>query len=191
MSRSISASRLERADVLEMGAAHVVIATGASWRRDGVGRAPLRGRCRASTATASTRPTTSWRAPCRTGPVLDLSTTTTTTWAACWPRSCARRGLEVTLVTPAESASFWTHNTLDHDRIQTRLLELDVEHRRQPQGHGVPRRPCGDGLRLYGAAVRRFPAGSVVTVTARLPDDELAARCGRSRRRSQRPASSR
>ena len=35
------ASKLTAADVLEFGAPHVVIATGASWRRDGSGRGLL------------------------------------------------------------------------------------------------------------------------------------------------------
>src|SRR5262249_925769 len=35
-------------------------------------------------------------------------------------------GLAVTLVTPAESASSWTQNTLEHARIQKRLIETGV-----------------------------------------------------------------
>jgi dimethylamine/trimethylamine dehydrogenase len=81
-------------------------------------------------------------------------------------------GLAVTLVTPAESASHWTHNTLEHGRIQTRLLELGVEI--------VANRTVtafnGDHVAtacVYTGRARDIPCSSLVTVTARLPNDGL------------------
>jgi dimethylamine/trimethylamine dehydrogenase len=83
-----------------------------------------------------------------------------------------RAGLAVTLVTPAESASFWTHNTLEHTRIQTRLLEAGVAI--------VANRSVtafnGDHVEtacVFTGQWRPIPCAAVVTVTARLPDDGL------------------
>ena len=84
-------------------------------------------------------------------------------------------GLAATLVTPAEIASFWTHNTLDHGRIQARLIELDVDI--------VANRKItafnGDHVEtacVYTGRLSKIDCGSVVTVTARNARDELAVR---------------
>ena len=49
-------------------------------------------------------------------------------------------GCEVSLVTPAAEASAWTRNTLEQERIQSRLLHLGVEirpHRELVALHGA------------------------------------------------------
>jgi dimethylamine/trimethylamine dehydrogenase len=81
-------------------------------------------------------------------------------------------GVAVTLVTPEESASQWTHNTLEHERIQARLLELGVEivaNRAVTAFHGDHvATAC-----VYTRRPRDIACRSVVTVTARLPNDDL------------------
>jgi dimethylamine/trimethylamine dehydrogenase len=82
-------------------------------------------------------------------------------------------GLEVALVTPAERVSAWTVNTLEQHAIQKRVLDLGVE-------VYVSRNVVEfDGFEvvlecIYTQRRTTVPAGSVVTVTSRLPNDELA-----------------
>ena len=82
-------------------------------------------------------------------------------------------GLAVTLVTPAELASFFTHNMLDHGRIQARLIELDVNivaNRKITAFHG----DHVETACVYTGRLSKIECGSVVTVTARNARDELA-----------------
>ncbi len=82
-------------------------------------------------------------------------------------------GAEVTLVTPEADVSHWTHNTLEQGRIQRRLLDLGVEI--------VPHRlveGAGDaGVTTSNVFTGRrevHPCDSLVVVTSRLPRDTLA-----------------
>ncbi len=124
------ASPMTAGDVLDAGARHVVVATGAKWRRDGRGR---------STGTAVA------------GHELDgvvtpddlLDDLVAGTWSLPPGRVVvydddhyvmgellaellARRGHDVTLVTPAPLASYWTQYTLEQERIESRLRSLGV-----------------------------------------------------------------
>jgi dimethylamine/trimethylamine dehydrogenase len=82
-------------------------------------------------------------------------------------------GLDVTLVTPADRVSAWTVNTLEQHAIQARVLGLGVE-------VFVSRNIVAcDGSKVvlectYTARQTIVPTASVVTITSRLPDDELA-----------------
>src|SRR5215470_14196661 len=164
------ASRLEAADAREMGAAHVVVATGASWRRDGVGRthsAAVPGFERAGVYA----PDDVMGGVTVAGPVVVFDDDHYYLGGVL-AEKLRQLGLAVTLVTPAESASHWTHNTLEHERIQTRLLELGVEivaNRSITAFHGDHvTTAC-----VYTRRPRDIPCRAVVTVTARLPDDGL------------------
>ena len=164
------ASRLEAADVREMGAAHVVIGTGATWRRDGVGRA-RRTTIPGFTGPGVYTPDDVMAGVTIAGPVVVFDDDHYYIGGVL-AEKLRQLGLAVTLVTPAESASHWTHNTLEHERIQTRLLELGVEL--------VANRAVtafrGDHVTtacVYTQRPRDIPCRAVVTVTARLPDDAL------------------
>jgi len=82
-------------------------------------------------------------------------------------------GLAVTLVTPADRVSAWTVNTLEQHTIHTHLMRLGVE-------IATSRNLIEfDGARVilqctYSERQNALPAASVVTVTSRLPNDELA-----------------
>ena len=81
-------NRLSAQDVLDFGAAHVVLATGAHWRRDGYGRSndlPIPGFER-DTCTPRTICSMASNRPGR----CCSTTTTAFTWAACSPSGCAR-----------------------------------------------------------------------------------------------------
>ncbi len=80
-------------------------------------------------------------------------------------------GHEVTLATPGLCVAEWTHFTLEQEMIERRMIDLGIEilarHRLSKVGDGTV-----DMVdTLTGATVTR--PGSVVSVTARLPRDEL------------------
>jgi dimethylamine/trimethylamine dehydrogenase len=164
------ASRLEAADVREMGAPHVVVATGAGWRRDGVGRAHSAAVPGFDHANVYT-PDDVMADAAIAGPVVVFDDDHYYIGGVL-AEKLRGAGLAVTLVTPAESASIWTHNTLEHERIQTRLLELGIEivaNREVTAFHGDHvATAC-----VYTRRPREIPCRSVVTVTARLPADDL------------------
>jgi dimethylamine/trimethylamine dehydrogenase len=86
-------------------------------------------------------------------------------------------GNDVTLVTPAERVAAWTVNTLEQHAIQRRLLQLGVH---LVMNHNVVQYE-GDGLVVectYTARRSTIAALSVVTITSRLPNDELEEALG-------------
>ncbi len=163
-------SRLDAAQILEFGFERVILATGSAWRRDGIGRAlrqPLPGRDRPGVLTpddllAGTRPA---------GPVL-IYDDDHYYLGGILAEKLRRDGLEVTLATPAPDVSHWTHNTLEQNNIQKRLLELEVTllaQRKLAAVHeGEAELAC-----VFTGRRARLPAASVVLVTARTPADEV------------------
>ena len=113
-------------DVLELGAAHVCIATGSRWRRDGVSRqhvapVPLDASMPLLTPDdlmAGTRPP---------GNRVVLYDDDHYYMGGVLAELLAREGLEVTLLTPAAYVSEWTRNTLEQASIHRRLAELGVD----------------------------------------------------------------
>ena len=75
-------------------------------------------------------------------------------------------------MTPAADVSHWTHNTMEQGRIQTRLLELGVEivalHNLAAIAEGEVELAC-----VYTGRRQNHACGSLVLVTARLPEDSL------------------
>jgi dimethylamine/trimethylamine dehydrogenase len=164
-------SRLGAADVLEIAAPRVVLATGARWRRDGVGRAhayPVEGFARPGVLTpddlmAGARPA---------GPVV-LFDDDHYYMGGVLAEALARDGIPVALVTSAGLVSAWTVNTLEQGAIQARLLQLGVTVRTSHTVTGFD----GAQARLacvYTGRETLLPAAAIVTVTARLPEDALA-----------------
>jgi dimethylamine/trimethylamine dehydrogenase len=86
----------------------------------------------------------------------------------------ARAGRHVTLVTPAARVSEWTINTMEQERIQRRLIELDVEilttHTIGSATAGAAQAVC-----TYSRRERELACDALVMVTARDPHDTLAA----------------
>jgi dimethylamine/trimethylamine dehydrogenase len=165
-------SRVTAGDVLEFGATRVIIATGSRWRRDGIGRSncsPIRG---FDPAHPVFTPDELLDGVPITGPVVVFDDDHYYLGAVL-AEKLRLDGLDVALVTPAERVSAWTVNTLEQHAIQKRVLDLGVE-------VYVSRNVVGfDGSEVvlectYTQRRTTVPAGSVVTVTSRLPNDELA-----------------
>ncbi len=118
-------SEMDVAAVREVDAAHIFVATGATWRRDGIGRQnrkPLKDLDRLSIFTpddlmAGRRPE---------GRVL-IYDDDHYYMAGILAEQLRNDGIDVTLATPAADVSAWTHNTLEQHKIQSRLIDLGVE----------------------------------------------------------------
>ncbi|MEM0924007.1 MAG: FAD-dependent oxidoreductase [Pseudomonadota bacterium] len=165
-------SPLSAAEALEFGADHVVVATGAKWRSDGVGRAntwPIPVEEGASVLTPDD--IMDGRIP--EGPVV-IFDDDHYYMGGVMAELLRARGLEVTLVTPAADVSNWTHNTLEQHRIQSRLMEMGVAILAShaitavKKDHAIA--TCG-----YTDRTRALPADATVMVTMRLPEDDLFA----------------
>jgi dimethylamine/trimethylamine dehydrogenase len=117
-------SHLTADNVLEFGFEHVVVATGAQWRVDGVGR-------------TNPQPISIDPAATILSPDDVISGATVSGHVIVFDDDCyylggvmAEKlrgdGCQVTLITPAATASSWTHNTMEQYRIQRKLIELGV-----------------------------------------------------------------
>lgn len=157
-------------DVLDAGIPHVIVATGALWRRDGVGRSrsrPIPGHAAAAVFTPDDL--MAGRLP--QGRVL-VYDDDHFYMAGVLAELLAGRGCQVTLVTPAPLISYWTQFTLEQERIERRLLELGV--------NLAPRcllTALGPGLAtlthtLTGAG-REVACDAALLVSDRLPNDAL------------------
>jgi dimethylamine/trimethylamine dehydrogenase len=162
-------SALEAEHVLDFGARHVAIATGSTWRRDGVGRDsgfPIF----EGPPVFTPDDLMAGRIPDR-GPVV--------IWdddhyylGGVLAELCAAQGLDVTIVTPAPTVSAWTVNTLEAVPIAKRIarLGIDVITYTSVTGFAGGKVQLANGLT---GATSELPAAALVTVTARLPVDDL------------------
>ena len=122
-------SKLSAADVLEYNIPHVVIATGSSWRRDGVGRANRRPLSFLSTINVVT-PDDLMRQgiSCLNseGPVV-IFDDDRFYMASVLAEMTAQAGFETVYVSPSSVVAAWTEQTLEQSRIQQRLIQLGVK----------------------------------------------------------------
>jgi dimethylamine/trimethylamine dehydrogenase len=164
-------SELEAEHVLEFGARHVAIATGSTWRRDGVGRDSgfaVDGFDGAGVYTPDD--IMAGRDP-EQGPII--------IWdddhyymGGVLAEVCRSAGAEVILATTAATVSAWTANTLEALPIAKRMARLKVEVMPYTSVTGFGGGTVRLTSVLTGETVER-PAGALVTVTARLPVDGL------------------
>jgi len=162
-------------EVREYGFDHVAVATGARWRADGIGRhhrlpipIDLVDILTPDDLYAGTRPT---------GDRVVLYDDDHYYLGGALAELLAGEGKQVTLVTPAALVSEWTVNTMEQPRIHRRLVEAGVELQTAHDLAGVG----GGEARLVDTFTRResaIPLESLVLVTARLPNDELARELG-------------
>ncbi|MGF7163512.1 dimethylamine/trimethylamine dehydrogenase [Rhodoligotrophos appendicifer] len=163
-------SDLTPADIMEFGAGHVVLATGATWRNDGIGRFAHR--------------------PLPLSPEMPLFTPDDVMtgnnpvgniiiydddhyyMAAVIAEKLALAGNEVTIVTPAADISSFTVNTLEHTRTAQRLHQLGVT----MVTHWMLVGSSPGEVRFADArtgAGYMHKADCLVLVTARLPNNAL------------------
>jgi dimethylamine/trimethylamine dehydrogenase len=164
-------SRLTADDVLELGAEHVAIATGAHWRRDAVARYHL--------APIPTDPAMAIYTPddimSGQGPLggrVVLYDDDHFYMGSVLAEWLAGRGCAVDVVTPAAKVAEWTENTLEQAQIMRRLLSLGIgiHTNRAPESIGPGHVELGC---TWTGARTDLPADAVVLVTSRLPEDAL------------------
>ncbi len=155
-------------DILEAGAPHVILATGSTWRRDGVGRylsRPVKGDAKIFT------PDDLMNNNLPSGKVI-IYDDDHYYMGGVLAELLAQNGCEVTLVTPAPSISYWTQFTLEQDRILKRLHKLNVtllaEHviaSHTPTTATV--------TNVITSAESTLACDAIVMVTDRIPNDAL------------------
>ncbi|MEL6544534.1 MAG: FAD-dependent oxidoreductase, partial [Myxococcota bacterium] len=161
-------SELDVEHIFELAPATVVLATGARWRSDGVGRAhhrPIPGFERALT------PDNVMAGQIPAGRVVIFDDDHYIMGGAL-AEALVRGGHQVSLVTPAHSVSAWTTNTLEHGPIQKRMRELGVQLLCATDAvewriDGLVTRDVYDDRRGF------IEADSLISVTARLPNECL------------------
>ncbi|MEW6031129.1 MAG: NAD(P)-binding protein [Chloroflexota bacterium] len=177
-------------DVLDSGIRNVIVATGATYRRDGVGRfreVPVPG---AYSAILTPDDVMDGKLPRGRVVIYDDDHYY---MGGVLAELLAENGCGVTLVTPAPTISYWTQFTLEQERIYARLLHLGVtllphhliasfsagavtvEHALALSG-GLSSPSTLRGrieTRSRSAAESALPADAVVLVTDRIPNDEL------------------
>lgn len=170
-------SRLSADDILAFGFENVAIATGSTWRRDGVARAhvvpmPI------DPAMPVYTPDDLMAGTVPAGTVV-LFDDDHYYMGGVLAELMARQGAKMTLVTPSAYVSDWTRNTLEQGAIHRRLAELGVEIVLNRAVTGIR----ADGVVTacaYTGAERTIGADAVVLVTSRAQDDgvwqELKAR---------------
>ncbi len=164
-------SRLDAENVLEFGFERVVLATGATWRRDGFGRshyAPIPG---LSTAQVFTPDDLMADRMPSVGPVV-VYDTEDFYMAGVLAEKLRKARLETIFVTPSDVASSWTSNTLEVGHINKRLRTLGVKvithHDVVAAAADHVEIACG-----YSGEKQQVAAKALVLVTSRLPNEDL------------------
>mgnify|MGYP003964333461 FL=1 len=163
-------SEMTAEEILTYGFDHVAVATGATWRNDGVGRwhtteAPLDIEVLTpDDLMAGLRPT---------GQRVTLFDDDHYYLGGVLAELLVSEGYDVTLVTPSPLVSSWTVNTLEIDRIQTRMREIDLTLRLSESvlsaQNGVVTTAC-----MHTGRQHLVETDTLVSVTARLPNDQVA-----------------
>jgi dimethylamine/trimethylamine dehydrogenase len=163
-------SAMTAEDVLAMETPTVILATGATWRRDGFGRRnhkPIS----AEPGSIMLSPDDVMDGIAIAGPVVVFDDDDYY-MGGVLAETLRKRGLEVTLVTPSALVSAWTVNTLEQEKIQRQVLEAGIDV--VANSNLVAVRPGSVELACVFTDRRHVrPAAAVVLVTARRPRGEL------------------
>lgn len=164
-------SRLSADDVLAMGAEHVAIATGASWRRDAVARLHLHP-IPTDAAMPVYSPDDLMAGIGPTGGRVMLYDDDHFYMGSVMAEVLVARGCQVDFVTPAAKVAEWAENTLEQAIIMRRLLEIGVRVHLSKAPEAIGPAEVTLGCTWTGAAIA-LAADAVVMVTSRLPHDAL------------------
>ena len=161
--------------VKEFGSDHVVLATGSHWRRDGKGRQhkePVAGLENFPVFTPDDLLKQAFDIKGLPAGNVAIFDDDHYYMGGVLAEKLAKAGRKVYLITPANEVSTWTQHTLEQNRIQTRLLELEVgiiQQRRlaqvNPEGIEVA---C-----IYTGRIEYIDCQSIVMITERAPEREL------------------
>jgi dimethylamine/trimethylamine dehydrogenase len=163
-------NQLSAADILEFGFEHVVLATGSSWRADGVSRQHVVSMANdASLPVFTPDDLMADRMP--SGKVV-LFDDDHYYMGGVLAELLIEKGCEVTLITPSAYVSAWTNNTLEQASIHARLVELGVTIVLNRSVSGVE-----DGqvvsVCVFSGQADSVPADAIVMVASRVGNDAL------------------
>jgi dimethylamine/trimethylamine dehydrogenase len=164
-------SKLSADDIMGFGFEHVAIATGATWRRDGIARynlLPI-----AFDAAMPVFTPDDLMAGQRPSGHVVIYDDDHFYMASVLAELLVQNGNRVTFVTPATKAAEWSYNTLEQGAIQARLLNIGVDVR---VTRGLTAVTAG-GLIVsctYTGRADEIACDAAMMVTARLPVDGLA-----------------
>ena len=162
-------------EILESGAQNIILATGATWRRDGVGRTlwkPIVGSDSENIFTPDD--------------LIEqkevISNSVNSNWViydddhyymgGVLAELLATQGCKVSLVTPAPLVSYWSQYTLEQERIQAKLMKLGVKLYTQNVVSKIEDDCVILSNTISGDEIE-LPRNRVVLVTDRIPDDSL------------------
>ncbi|MFC6488663.1 FAD-dependent oxidoreductase [Nitratireductor sp. GCM10026969] len=163
-------SRLSAEDIMEFGFQNVAIATGATWRRDGVARQHVVPMKIAEGATVYT-PDDLMDGDVPGGDVV-IFDDDHYYMGGVLAELLVRQGARVTLITPSAYVSDWTRNTLEQGTIHARLDALGVD---IVLNRGVTEIASDHVVSncVYTGKTCRYPADAVVMVASRSGNDQL------------------
>jgi dimethylamine/trimethylamine dehydrogenase len=168
-------SPMSAADVLDFGFNRVFVATGAHWRKDGLGR-QHRQPVVDPTLPQVFSPDDLFAGVMPSSPVL-IYDDDHYVMGGLLAEQLARAGLEVHFVTPSSKVSEWTDMTMEQERIQGRLLELGVHIHTAVELSEVTQSGAGLVVALNSIYTSARPStlncASLVLVTMRDPCDGL------------------
>lgn len=163
-------SELNAQQILEFGFQNIAIATGAHWRRDGVGRqhvVPMK----ISSDMRLYTPDDLMNGSLPTGNVV-LYDDDHYYMGGVLAELLASSGANVTLITPSAYVSDWTNNTLEQATIHSRLAEVGVN---IVLNRGVTEIATDHIISncIYTSQTNTVAADAVVMVTAQRPNDTV------------------
>jgi dimethylamine/trimethylamine dehydrogenase len=163
-------SKLTANDVFDLGFSDVAIATGSTWRRDGVARyhtLPIK----IDAGMPVFTPDDVMEGKLPSGHVV-IYDDDHYYMGSVLAELLIAKGCQVSFVTPSTKISEWSVNTLEQGQIQRRLLELGVEAR---TSHAVLEVGAGSATIAcaYTGRLSEISCDGVLLVTSRLPNDSL------------------
>lgn len=166
-------SPMSAEEILETGAQNIILATGATWRRDGMGRTlrkPIPGYDLQNVFNPE---------DLMDGKSGDLAIGDWVLYdddhfylGGVLAELLAKQGCNVTLVTPAPLVSYWSQYTLEQERVQHKLMKLGVK--LYPQT--IVSEIANDCVRLMNTISEeefQLPRDGVLVVSDRIPNDSL------------------
>ncbi|MFX0543490.1 FAD-dependent oxidoreductase [Roseovarius sp. S4756] len=163
-------SKLSAEDILEFGFQNIAIATGATWRRDGVSRQHVVPMPIAEGAKIYT-PDDLMDGTVPGGNVV-IYDDDHYYMGGVLAELLVKHGAKVTLITPSAFVSDWTNNTLEQATIHKRLAEMGVE---IVLNRGVTEIAADHVVSncVYTDQMRQYSADAVVMVASRTGNDEV------------------
>ncbi|HVJ41409.1 MAG TPA: FAD-dependent oxidoreductase, partial [Dongiaceae bacterium] len=164
-------SRLDAEQILDFGYDHVLLATGATWRRDGVAHFHLKPvSIGAGVEVLTPDDLMAGKRPM--AKHVTLFDDDHYYMGSVLAELLIKEGHHVTLVTPSVEVANWTRNTMEQHKIQARLLELGVE---IVTSHAVLSADTESMVLrcAYTGRDSERAASALVLVTSRLPNDQL------------------